>query len=138
MLLTLALPGAALSSIRGIRLLPAKTRVGFVSVHLEASDLTLEGTDLIGRYKIRVPLAPWEDDRGLIRLALEDAPGAIRGDGGTIKGSVTSDLNGKTHALECTLQPDGDVAILVHTDRRELEFLTRYEGLVDEAEVEAR
>ncbi len=120
--------GLALSPGAPLRLLPAKTWVGIARVVLEVDDLELSGAELVGRYRIRVPFAPHQDDAGLIRIRSREPWGEIMAEGGRMTGSVKSDYNGKTHAVECELEPDGDVRIVVTTDRRVLSFDTRFDG----------
>jgi hypothetical protein len=123
----LAGSGLAWSSIGGIRLSRAKTRVGLASVFLETSDLEVSGAELTGVYSIHVPLAPWKDDRGRIRLDM--AAQVLAGRSGMLRGSATSERDGRVHSVECTLEPDGDVGIVVTNDERTLVFAARYEGL---------
>ncbi len=126
---SVGLSAVGASTVSWIRLKPARTRVGLASVHLLASDLAVSGTDLTGTYRIRVPLAPWEDDRGVLRLKLGAPLTSLSASGGHATGTASSEFNGKTHAVDCQLEPDGDVRIVVVTDRRRLSFDTRYEGL---------
>ena len=52
-----------------VELAPAKTRVGIARVNLQVSDLRLESIDrIVGTYEIRIPMAPWRNDRGAISL----------------------------------------------------------------------
>lgn len=121
------LPGLVLSSISGIRLSRAKTKVGLANVYLETSDLALAGSELTGAYSIRVPLAPWKDDHGRIRLTT--APDVLSGAGGKLSGSATSEEDGRIHSVECTLDTEGNVGIVISGHTHTLTFAARYEGL---------
>lgn len=105
---------------------PARTRVGLATVNLLVSDLRLNEDALVGRYEIRVPLAPWMNDRGEIRLEAPAPLENVISGGGTASGTGHSVLDGRTHSITCAFEPDGTVQILVDTDRRDLAFKTQY------------
>ena len=107
---------------------PAKTRVGVAKVKLLVHDLRRTAEDTMeGTYELRIPIAPWMNDRGEIRLS---APGSLDSqmtDGGELSGSGHSLLDGRTHAIVCRFGPAGTVEITVATPERELAFQTSYE-----------
>jgi hypothetical protein len=111
-----------------IRVERAKTWVGIARVLLDVTDLSLTESALTGYYEIRVPLAPYEDDHGAIRLDLVRPLPDVLARGGQLTGIVRSDF-GKTHDVECTLEPDGRARIVVTTDKRVLSFKTRFLGI---------
>jgi len=125
----LAFPtGLAADQHAGVRVRPARTWVGIARVLLDVTDLSLTESALTGHYELRVPLAPYEDDRGAIRLDLVRPLPDVLASGGQLTGIVRSDF-GKTHDVECTLEPDGSARIVVTTDKRVLSFKTRFDGL---------
>ena len=107
---------------------PAKTRVGLARVNLQVSDLHLTGADtIVGTYEIKIPLAPWRNDRGEISLQVLGSLELLATGGGTMSGSGHSELDGRTHPIVCEFETDGFVQIHVATPDRDLEFRTRYE-----------
>jgi hypothetical protein len=111
-----------------IGLEPAKTWVGLARVHLEVGDLRLAGEELLGEYRIRVPMRPSENDVGVIRLAEVDSIEQIQATGGMLVGDARSDY-GKVHVVSCEVQPDGVVLIEVISGKRTLSFKTRLRAL---------
>ena len=111
----------------GLRIEPARTRVGLASVHLEVSDLALHGNQLIGRYTIRVPLFPSKNDEGSIQLR---APrGAAGGPLDTLVGQAQSDDGSATREVICEVREGDVLRIAIATDDRVLTFWTRYTKL---------
>jgi len=109
---------------QALRLAPSKTWVGIARVYLEVDDLELSGRELRGRYRIRVPLRPSENDEGVINLGKLDSVDGIRSAGGTLVGAARS-LYGKVHTLSCRVLPGGEVEIDVVSEDRKLSFETR-------------
>jgi len=111
-----------------VELAPARTRVGIARVNLAVSDLRLESSDtIVGIYEIKIPMAPWKNDRGEISLHAPEPLEQLAADGGTLSGSGLSENDGRTHEIVCEFQADGFVEIHVISPDRELEFRTRYE-----------
>jgi hypothetical protein len=111
----------------GMVMEPAKTRVGMAKIKLHVSDLHRTAEDTLeGIYELRIPLAPWMNDRGEIRLS---APGSLDQemvDGGRLNGSGRSVLDGRTHPIVCRFGPGGTVEIEITTPERNLAFQTNY------------
>ena len=122
-----AAPLAPASGGTVVELAPARTRVGIARVNLQVSDLRMETTDtIVGTYEIKIPMAPWRNDRGAISLHAPEPLDRITAAGGTLSGSGLSE-DGQTHGIICDFETDGFVAIHITTPDRELEFRTRYE-----------
>jgi hypothetical protein len=107
---------------------PSKTRVGFTRVHLDVSDLTLKGTELQGRYRIRVPLFPFKNDTGTIRLHTDGPIDLEREITGKLTGTANSD-SGIARDILCTLGPDNSIDIGITLNTRTLIFKTKYQRL---------
>jgi len=112
-----------------VRLRPTHTQVGLAKVILRVSDLTYEeaGT-LVGSYEIRIPLAPWRNDRGEVRLAVDGPLDRIMARGGTVTGSGLSHEDGRTLPIECRFLSGGKVEITVDSGERILAFRSRVES----------
>ena len=123
-----AAPLAPASGGTVVELAPAKTRVGIARVNLHVQDLRMESSDtIVGTYEIKIPMAPWRNDRGAISLHAPESLDQLTVDGGTLSGSGLSELDGRIHEIVCQFETDGFVAIHVISPDRELEFRTRYE-----------
>jgi hypothetical protein len=115
---------APASRVTGVRLDPSKTWVGLASVHLEVGELRRFGDELLGDYRIRVPLRPSKNDVGTIRLAPVGPMERVQR-GGRLIGDAVSE-GGKIRSLVCEVRPDGTVTIDVISEERTLSFKTRY------------
>ena len=123
----LSLPAGGAMTLEAVVMEPAKTRVGLARVNLHVLDLHLaDGETIVGTYEIKIPLAPWMNDRGAIRLRTPGPIGGFMTAGATISGSGHSELDGRTHPIVCQFGSDGTVDIHVATDERDLYFQTRY------------
>ena len=111
-----------------VRLDSSKTRVGLAQVHLDVTDLTLKGTELHGRYRIRVPLFPFKNDSGTIRLRAEDPIDLVNGIGSTLAGTAHSD-SGIARDVLCTLGSGNSIQIGITLDKRIVTFTTKYQRL---------
>jgi len=107
---------------------PSKTRIGFARVHLDVSDLTLKGTELQGRYRIRVPMFPFKNDTGTIRLRTDGPIDLEREITGKLMGTANSD-SGIARDILCTLGPDNSIDIGITLNTRVLTFKTKYQRL---------
>lgn len=105
---------------------PSKTWVGIARVHLEVTDLRSSGSELTGRYRIRVPLAPSRNDSGTLELKLAQPLDHLQEAGGKAAGNAHSEVNGKTRSVDCRIRPGGLISIHVTTDDRTLKFKTKY------------
>lgn len=114
--------GASLAAGRILFVEPATTWVGIARVHLEIDELRQSGDNLEGRYTIRVPLAPSQNDTGYIRL---EAPDSLVDHEATVIGSATS-TTGQIHPVVARIRPDGAVRIDVTTAERKLRFKSRF------------
>jgi hypothetical protein len=119
-LLGLASWGVALAG--PIELASATTRVGPVKVALQVDDLTLDSGALVGRYRLKIPMFPPMNDRGVLRLPLSVSIERLVATGGRILGSGYSVEDGRTHAITCDVEPGGAVTITVDTGDRILSF----------------
>lgn len=112
-----------------VRVDPSKTWVGLARVHLEVTDLRSAGSELTGRYRIRVPLAPSKNDSGTIVLKLAQPLDHLQEAGGEAAGNAHSEINGKTRSVDCRIRPGGLISIRITTDDRTLRFKTKYRPL---------
>jgi len=107
---------------------PARTRVGIARINLQVQDLRLESAGtIVGTYELKIPLAPWRNDRGAISLRATESLEQLTVGGGTMSGSGHSELDGRTHPIVCEFEPGGFVGIQIATPERDLKFRTRYE-----------
>ena len=102
------------------------TWVGIARVHLEVENLRWVGESLNGRFRLRIPLAPKRNDSGILVLASDKSLDEVRLTGGTLVGSAQSQSTGKIHSVVCDVQPDGTIHIRVTTEKRTLDFDSRY------------
>jgi propanediol utilization protein len=92
-------------------------------------DLRSTGTELKGRYRIRVPLRPSKNDSGTIELHLVDPIDRLQQAGGQIAGSAHSEVNGKTRSVACKVRPGGRLNIRISGEEHTLTFKTKYRPL---------
>jgi len=111
-----------------VRVDPSKTRIGLAQVHLDVTELTLQGGELAGRYRIRVPLFPFKNDTGTIRLRSDGPFDPSRDVEGTLAGSAHSD-SGIERDVLCTLSPDRSIDIAITMNDRIVTFRTKYRRL---------
>jgi len=108
-----------------IELAPSHTRVGLAKVNLLVSGLSYAEGSVTGTYRIKIPLAPWRNDRGELSFELDEPLDRILNDGGTLSGKGHSLENGRVHPVTCRFGTDGAVDITVETHERTLAFKTR-------------
>jgi hypothetical protein len=113
-------PAGALSS--GLQVKQAKTRIGIAKVILQIDGLNLTGSDLVGDYRIRIPLAPFMDDRGSIRIEVDGSLQEAVLPGSILLGSASSEEDGRVHHVACTFLKGARVNIVVTTPSRVLDF----------------
>ncbi len=119
-LIAAAGPAGALS--RGLQVKPAKTRIGIAKVILQIDELSLTDDGLVGEYEIRIPLAPFMDDRGSIRLEVDGSLQEAVLPGSLLLGSASSMEDGRVHHVACTFLKGDRVNIVVTTPSRVLDF----------------
>jgi len=112
--------------IAGIQLTPCATKVGLAKVYLEVSQLRLTGNELTGSYAIRVPLLPYKNETGTIRLETPASLEQLETIGGRLTGSARSD-DDETRVVNCEVDPHGTIRIDIATGQRTLSFNTEYE-----------
>lgn len=119
-------PIAADAPARDLSVDAAKTRVGVAKVILEVRDLRVLSGRIEGLYAIKIPMFPFKNDSGRLRI---DLPGpiedAIRG-GVVLNGEGDSVEDGRRHPIRATLSQDGRLRILVDNGERTLDFSTVY------------
>jgi hypothetical protein len=123
LLLGTLLPVAAEKPV-GFRFVPAHTRVGLARVTLLVSDVAYRGGRLTGSYEVRIPLAPWRNDRGEMRLDIREPLERLLASGKAVTGLSHSVENGRVHPVTCSFEADGTVHITIETDERTLAFTT--------------
>jgi len=126
LLLGALLPVAADSPVT-LQFVPAHTRVGLARVTLLVSDLVQRGGSLVGSYEIRIPLAPWRNDRGEMSLRMREPLDRLLASGRTVSGIGHSAENGRVHPVTCSFEADGSIHITIETEERTLAFTTRLE-----------
>lgn len=119
-------PAAAEKPVR-FQFVPAHTHVGLARVTLLVSDLVYRGGNLIGSYEVRIPLAPWRNDRGEMSLRLREPLDRMLASGRTATGIGHSAEDGRVHPVTCSFEADGTIQISVETPERTLAFTTRLE-----------
>jgi hypothetical protein len=98
-------------------------------VKLLVTDLAYESEgDLVGTYQVKIPLAPWRDDRGDVRFELDEPLERTLANGGVVTGNVRSEENGRVHPVTCRIETDGSMHLTVETHERTLRFDTRVDG----------
>jgi len=122
-----AVPSSVADGQSVVRLSPAHTRVGLAKVILNVSELTFEKDALVGSYEVLVPLAPWRNDRGEVRLKLDGPLDEIMASGGSVEGSGHSLEDGRTLPIVCRFLGGGRVSITVDNGDRILDFRSRVE-----------
>ena len=114
------------------RIEDAKSRVSIASVKLSVGDLAAVDGQLVGDYSIRVPLMESKNDHGRIVLPLHVSIAELGEKGGTLTGQSISHKKDTTpNKIVCQVIPQKDQTILlaITTDRRTIEFTSRYEVL---------
>lgn len=104
----------------------ARTRVGIARVVLKVAPLVLTDEGLVGDYTVRVPLAPFKDDSGVITIPLTRSLRETVELGKTLLGTATSKKNGQIHKVACTFKKQSRVRIEVTTPKRVLKFEAPY------------
>jgi hypothetical protein len=112
-----------------IRIENSTTWVGIARVHLEVEGLRWVDESLNGTFRLRVPMSPKKNESGTIELASQNSLDDVRATGGTLVGSAYSDTTGKIHAVVCDVAPNGTVHIRVTTEKRILDFESRYHAV---------
>jgi hypothetical protein len=105
---------------------PSSTRIGLAKVDLELTDMWLSGHAIEGRYAIRIPLLPFKNDSGTIRLEAPESFDSLRTTGGTLRGKARSVEDDRVHDVLCRIERDGTVQITVTTEHRTLRFNSRF------------
>jgi hypothetical protein len=127
---TISTSGMPEESAVGIEIEPSKAWVGLATVHLEVTDLVISDGELAGRYSLRVPMRPSKNDVGTLHLRLEDPLKQIRESGGTLVGDARStQKKDKIYGVICEVQSDGSIRIQVDTQRRVINFASRYQTI---------
>jgi hypothetical protein len=114
------------AAVRGLKVERAKTRIGIARVVLNIDHLTLTDQGLSGDYAIRIPLAPFMDDSGTIRIPVVDKLKDAVTPGNTLRGTASSNEDGRTHEVACTFTDNQKVRIVVTTPDRVLSFEAPY------------
>jgi hypothetical protein len=107
----------------------SRTFVGIAPVYLSVSELKPEGGNLVGTYKIDVPLMTSKNDHGKIILPLKAKVSDLGEKGGVLKGKAHSEAEeGTVNDIVCVIIPEKDQAIqlAITTDKRTVKFTSRY------------
>lgn len=107
----------------------AKTHIGIASVKLSVGELTPEDGNLVGEYRIRVPLMKSKNDTGRIVLPLDTSIEELGSNGGTLRGKAYSHKEDtQPNLIVCEITPhDGQTIFLaITTEDRTIKFKSRY------------
>lgn len=126
LLLSLAAPATPSTTPCSVRLEPSKTWVSLAPVYLDLGELELRGEELVGEFRVRVPLLPSHNDEGTVTLRPGASIDEIARNGGAFEGTALSRLTGDTRTVRCEARPDGTVRIAISTPQRTLRFESRY------------
>ena len=124
--LCLAIATTASAATFGIKVERSKTRIGIAKVVLNIDHLTLTEQGLKGRYAIRIPLAPFMDDFGTIRIPVTNQLRDAVSPGNTLHGTASSSEDGRTHKVACTFTDSKNLRIVITTPDRVLAFEAPY------------
>lgn len=113
------------ATTRGMVVEPAHTRIGIARVVLSIDPLILTNEGLVGNYTIRIPLAPFMNDSGKIKIPMTDLNDILI-PGSTIHGTASSREDGRVHEVTCTFKSSKKLRIIVTTPDRVLFFETPY------------
>ncbi len=113
------------ATTRSLVVEPAYTRIGIARVVLNIDPLTFTEEGLVGKYAIRIPLAPFMNDSGKIEIPMTDLNDTLV-PGSTIHGIASSREDGRVHDVECTFKSARKVRIVITTPDRVLSFETPY------------
>lgn len=109
------------------------TNLTFCKVELAVSNFVLNADQATGNYEIKVPAAPWKNQRGVIYFDIHIPVDDLTKYGGIIEGVCIPDSDDKkSHAVICHIEPQqcdpvaGGVSLKVKTDKRELTFDSNY------------
>ncbi len=103
-----------------------KTRVGLAKVVLEVSNLRVMADRIEGAYRIKVPLFPFKNDHGRLRLDLPGSLDDVIRQQTPITGSGLSFEDGPMSRILAKIQPGGRLELQIETDDRKLVFQTDY------------
>ena len=94
---------------------------------LLVGDLEIGEDWIVGSYEIRVPLAPWRNDSGELRLEVAVPLEHLAQGGITLTGSGLSTDDGRISPISCKFGSNGALRIQVETRKHNLSFDTRYQ-----------
>ena len=119
-------------SFTRVRVAEASTKVLIASVYLQIGELHYDGSRLVGRYAIRVPLRPSKHEEGRIEFPLS-GPLSDYCHMGTLEGMGVSDRpDVPPRKITCEVRPSatqahtGQLWLRIDTGHRVLSFLTDY------------
>jgi|GEM_PF-6144454 len=102
-------------------------------VNLAVSDFALSTRGATGTYEIRVPAAPWKNEKGRIYFEINMSTDELLQQGGVIEGFCIRDSEERvSHKVICYVEPqqwnsqEGVVSLTVKTKKRELTFDSEY------------
>ncbi|MFP4069311.1 MAG: hypothetical protein ACLFVC_03935 [Opitutales bacterium] len=104
--------------------------VGIAPVYLSVSELKPVDGNLVGTYRIRVPLKSSKNDEGTIVLPLDVTVGELGAKGGVLKGKAISDKDDTTaNRIVCEIIPKENqlIRLAITTEHRTISFDSRYE-----------
>lgn len=111
------------------RIEDSRAFVGLAPVYLKVSKLRPESGNLVGTYKIEVPLMSSKNDQGKIVLPLDLTVKDLGAKGGTLRGKAHSDRKeSETNLIVCEILPEKDqmIKLAITTDQRTIKFKSRY------------
>lgn len=103
--------------------------VGLAPIYLSVSKLKPKDGNLIGTYKIEVPLMTSKNDHGKIVLPLNVSVSELGAEGGVLKGKAHSKTeDGMINDIVCEILPKKDqtIKLAITTKHRTVNFVSRY------------
>jgi len=113
--------------------------VGIAPVYLSVSELTREGDNLVGTYRIDVPMKKSKNDFGRIVLPVDASVNELGTKGGVLKGTAHSEVvEGITNLIVCEIFPHENqmIKLAITTKDRTIKFKSNY-TVIDTGAVES-
>lgn len=107
----------------------SRSFVGIIPVYLTVTELKPEEGNLIGYYKVDVPLMSSKNDQGRIILPLHSSMRDLRTNGGVLEGKAHSQMHeGLVNGIVCRIIPEKGQAVrlAITTPDRTIKFKSRY------------
>lgn len=111
----------------------SSTRVMACKVNLKVSEFVLKDKKAVGLYQIKVPAAPWKNEKGRLVFTFEGPLETLVKEGGILEGvCIRNEKEGACHTVVCYIEPSkessesGAIQLKVRTSKRLMIFDTTY------------